>query len=46
MSMMIQVEDEKLDQEWVSLILAAREMGITIDEIRKFLKNSSSPVHQ
>jgi DNA-binding transcriptional MerR regulator len=46
MSMVIQVENEELDEEWVCLILAAREMGITVDEIRKFLKKSSSPVHQ
>ncbi|RXT15345.1 anti-repressor SinI family protein [Ammoniphilus sp. CFH 90114] len=29
-----------LDQEWVELILMAKEMGLTIDEIRDFLRLS------
>lgn len=45
MSMVIQVENEELDEEWVCLILLAREMGIAIEDIRKFLEKSSSPVH-
>ncbi len=30
-----------LDGEWVDLILTAREMGISIDEIRYFLRKGS-----
>jgi DNA-binding transcriptional MerR regulator len=30
---------EELDMEWTSLILLSRKMGITIEEIRDFLKH-------
>ncbi|MCR8635412.1 MULTISPECIES: anti-repressor SinI family protein [Paenibacillus] len=30
--------DEKLDMEWTSLILLSRKMGISVEEIRQFLK--------
>lgn len=30
--------DLELDQEWVKLITEALELGITIEEIRQFLK--------
>ncbi len=33
-------ELEELDEEWVELILAARSMGIDIEEIRAFLGGS------
>jgi DNA-binding transcriptional MerR regulator len=46
MSIVIQVENEKLDKEWVFLIMVAREMGITLQEIRSFFEKNSSPVHQ
>lgn len=32
--------DEELDMEWTSLILLSRKMGITIEEIRDFLRKS------
>lgn len=33
-------EIEELDVEWVDLILTARNMGLSIEEIRAFLKSS------
>ncbi|MFJ5760750.1 anti-repressor SinI family protein [Neobacillus sp. NPDC093182] len=34
--------DEKiLDQEWLELMVEARKLGISIDEIRDYLKQSS-----
>jgi DNA-binding transcriptional MerR regulator len=30
---------EKLDKEWVELILQAKEMGLTIAEIQAFLRS-------
>ncbi|NOU97317.1 DNA-binding anti-repressor SinI [Paenibacillus sp. LMG 31456] len=30
--------EEKLDMEWASLIILSRKMGISIEEIREFLK--------
>jgi len=33
---------EQLDKEWVDLIFAARDIGISIEEIRVFLENCSS----
>ncbi|MCM3690382.1 anti-repressor SinI family protein [Neobacillus niacini] len=32
---------KELDQEWLELILEARNIGIPFDEIRDFLKQSS-----
>jgi DNA-binding transcriptional MerR regulator len=29
---------EELDQEWLDLMLEARNLGISIDEIREFLQ--------
>ncbi|MGE6720713.1 anti-repressor SinI family protein [Peribacillus frigoritolerans] len=34
--------EKGLDKEWVELILYARELGISIDEIREFLNRSQS----
>lgn len=31
---------QALDQEWVELILLAKEMGLTIEEVRDFLQAS------
>lgn len=31
-----------LDEEWIQLILAARALGITIEEIKEFLSSSDS----
>ncbi|MDO6658285.1 anti-repressor SinI family protein [Anaerobacillus sp. 1_MG-2023] len=33
--------DEKLDQEWVALISIARRMGLSKEEVKDFLINSS-----
>lgn len=32
---------EMLDQEWIELMLCAKQMGLTIVEIQLFLRNSS-----
>lgn len=33
------ISPNNLDLEWLTLILQAKNMGITVDEIREFLKN-------
>jgi hypothetical protein len=33
--------DKELDKEWLDLILEARNLGISVDEIKEFLKKSS-----
>jgi DNA-binding transcriptional MerR regulator len=33
--------EEELDKEWINLIIKARNLGISIDEIKEFLKKSS-----
>ncbi|MFT4412546.1 anti-repressor SinI family protein [Fredinandcohnia humi] len=33
---MMKRENEKLDQEWVDLILEALDMGISVNEIKAF----------
>lgn len=30
----------KLDSEWIELIKAAKELGLTIEEIKEFLKGA------
>lgn len=35
---MLKKVEEKLDQEWIDLILEARRAGMHTEEIRKFLK--------
>lgn len=35
------LDNEELDTEWLELILEARELGISVDEIRELLKHSS-----
>ncbi|WP_082028244.1 anti-repressor SinI family protein [Bacillus badius] len=37
------ISQNELDKEWVELILHARDLGISIDEIREFLNQSSRP---
>ncbi|MDF2714298.1 MAG: Anti-repressor SinI [Paenibacillus sp.] len=32
--------DSKLDPNWIHLILAAKQIGITVEDIRKFLRQS------
>lgn len=36
------IREQTLDQEWVSLIQTARELGMTIEEIRKFLAEAAA----
>ncbi|MEH7180530.1 anti-repressor SinI family protein [Neobacillus vireti] len=31
--------ERELDKEWLELILEAKNLGISVDEIRDFLKN-------
>jgi DNA-binding transcriptional MerR regulator len=33
------VDEKELDNEWLDLILEARELGITYEEIKEFLNN-------
>jgi DNA-binding transcriptional MerR regulator len=33
--------ENELDKEWVDLIIEARNLGLSIDEIKEFLKKSS-----
>ena len=35
------VIEEKLDKEWVHLLVQAKQMGISIEEIRTFLRQES-----
>jgi DNA-binding transcriptional MerR regulator len=40
-----QADFEDLDREWVDLILIARELGFSVEDIRNFLRElSSQPV--
>ena len=32
---------EKLDKEWIELILTAKQIGLTPEEIRRFIRQSS-----
>ncbi|MGO4888325.1 anti-repressor SinI family protein [Anaerobacillus sp. MEB173] len=34
--------DEKLDQEWLTLIYQAKALGLTIEEVREFLNGNSN----
>jgi len=40
---MVLVEEE-LDQEWINLIAKARELGMTVDEIKEFLHKTTNSV--
>ncbi|MBT2695951.1 anti-repressor SinI family protein [Bacillus sp. ISL-40] len=33
--------EKELDKEWIDLIIKARNLGISVDEIKEFLKKSS-----
>jgi DNA-binding transcriptional MerR regulator len=33
--------EEKLDNEWLELILEARDIGMTVEEIKEFLVQNS-----
>jgi hypothetical protein len=45
MSSMIQLDNEELDEEWIQLILNARNMGFSSAEIRTYLKNANQLLH-
>ncbi|NBC73209.1 anti-repressor SinI family protein [Paenibacillus sacheonensis] len=36
--MLIPDKDEVADREWISLLLQARAMGVTVEEIRAFIR--------
>lgn len=36
-----ELHEESLDQEWMHLLLTARQMGIPLEEIRAFFRESS-----
>lgn len=42
----VDVVVEKLDEEWVTLMQTARELGLTIEEIRLFLDSQQNCVHE
>lgn len=43
----LRLSPEKFDQQWVNLMLEAREIGLTPDEVREFLKvGAISETHQ
>lgn len=35
------LDEKEVDEEWLELILEARNLGITVDEIKDFLKDPS-----
>ncbi|WP_084822104.1 anti-repressor SinI family protein [Bacillus sp. SA1-12] len=35
------IKENSLDEEWVDLILYARELGISVEEIREFFNKHS-----
>lgn len=37
-------DDDEIDFEWLELILAARELGLVPEEVRKFLSMRSQAV--
>jgi DNA-binding transcriptional MerR regulator len=43
MSSSIQLDNEELDEEWMQLILNARNMGLSSTDIRTFLKSANQP---
>jgi DNA-binding transcriptional MerR regulator len=43
MSNNVTIELEKLDQDWVDLILSALDMGLSVEEIRTFLQEAQIP---
>jgi DNA-binding transcriptional MerR regulator len=36
------VDEKEVDKEWLELILEARNLGFTVDEIKDFLKDPSN----
>ncbi|MFH5186052.1 anti-repressor SinI family protein [Paenibacillus sp. TAB 01] len=44
MSVVNPINIEELDADWVHLIMMAREMGISLDEVKAFLKTMTPAV--
>lgn len=40
----LMASSQTLDQEWVDLILAALDMGITVQEIKDFFQKKSTEI--
>jgi DNA-binding transcriptional MerR regulator len=40
------LKQEYLDKEWLSLIIKAKELGISLSEIKEFLRNHSSAIQE
>lgn len=38
-----QLDNMELDEEWIQLILNARNLGLSSADIRNFLKNANQP---
>jgi DNA-binding transcriptional MerR regulator len=38
-----QMDSEDLDVEWIDLILTARKMGLSMDDVRAFLRGPAHP---
>ncbi len=36
------IKNKQIDQHWFTLILEAKKIGLTIDEIKNFLKSESN----
>ncbi|KRE97093.1 hypothetical protein ASG89_30015 [Paenibacillus sp. Soil766] len=43
MNMLKQMEIEEYDAEWINLIMSARKMGLTMEDIRAFLRSPFQP---
>ncbi|WP_082034023.1 anti-repressor SinI family protein [Cohnella kolymensis] len=43
MSVTKSMDIEELDLEWIDLMLTARNMGLSIEEVRAFLRESGEP---
>lgn len=41
--LVIEKTEKELDKEWLDLILEARNLGISLDEIKNFLIETSRP---
>ncbi|MEC0228041.1 MULTISPECIES: anti-repressor SinI family protein [Paenibacillus] len=44
MSMLNQMKTEEFDAEWMNLIISARKLGLTLEDIRAFLRSPYQPM--
>ncbi|NQX60404.1 anti-repressor SinI family protein [Paenibacillus qinlingensis] len=42
--MLKQTDIEEYDAEWINLIMSARKMGLTMEDIRAFLRSPFQPM--